>query len=105
MKVVRFIFNFYLILILTLLSKSTPLLSQNNQKTSSDEFGLARAANLGGPINTSNGEFAPTISADGKTLIFESDRDAKYKWKLYITHKTKKKFLHTRESMMLFFRN
>lgn len=31
-------------------------------------------------------EFAPTISADGRTLIFESDRDSDKRWKLYESH-------------------
>src|SRR6478736_3482507 len=42
---------------------------------------------LGSPINTlDNSEFAPTISADGNTMIFESDRDNR--WRLYICTKT-----------------
>jgi outer membrane protein OmpA-like peptidoglycan-associated protein len=52
------------------------------------EFGLAKATKLGMPINTSGGDFAPTISADNKTLIFGSDRKKRYKWKLYIAHRT-----------------
>ena len=37
---------------------------------------------LGSPVNTLQySEFAPTISADGKTLIFESDKTGQ--WRLY----------------------
>jgi OOP family OmpA-OmpF porin len=40
--------------------------------------------NLGVPINTPEfSEFAPTISADGNTLIFESDKSGR--WRLYIS--------------------
>ena len=40
--------------------------------------------NLGVPINTPEfSEFAPTISADGATLIFESDKSGR--WRLYIS--------------------
>jgi len=40
---------------------------------------------LGAPINTrEHSEFAPAISADGKTLIFESDRSGKG-WRLYVS--------------------
>lgn len=39
---------------------------------------------LGAPINTrEHSEFAPTLSADGKTMIFESDRGKG--WRLYIS--------------------
>jgi OmpA-OmpF porin, OOP family len=40
---------------------------------------------LGRPINTLEfSEFAPTISADGNTLIFESDKSGR--WRLYISY-------------------
>lgn len=39
---------------------------------------------IGAPVNTrEHSEFAPTLSADGKTLIFESDRGKG--WRLYIS--------------------
>jgi OmpA-OmpF porin, OOP family len=45
-------------------------------------------ASLGFPINTlDHFEFAPTISSDGKTMIFESDKTGR--WRLYITTQTK----------------
>ncbi|MBN2091802.1 PD40 domain-containing protein, partial [candidate division KSB1 bacterium] len=58
------------------------------------EFGLEKAKPLGSPINSMAGEYAPTISADGQFMIFESDRDEKYNWKLYITHKTDSGWTH-----------
>ncbi|MBO9703216.1 MAG: PD40 domain-containing protein [Sporocytophaga sp.] len=40
---------------------------------------------LGNPVNTlESSEFAPTISADGNTLIFESDKGGR--WRLYMTN-------------------
>lgn len=50
-------------------------------------FSSAQSAQgLGAPVNTLNfAEFAPTISADGKTMIFESDRGGKDQWRLYIS--------------------
>jgi OmpA-OmpF porin, OOP family len=43
---------------------------------------------LGFPVNTlDHFEFAPTISADGKTMIFESDKSGR--WRLYVTTQTK----------------
>jgi OmpA-OmpF porin, OOP family len=43
---------------------------------------------LGFPINTlDHFEFAPTISSDGKTMIFESDKSGR--WRLYISTQTK----------------
>jgi Tol biopolymer transport system component len=36
--------------------------------------------------STRHTEFAPTISADGRTMIFESDRDVDKAWKLYESH-------------------
>jgi outer membrane protein OmpA-like peptidoglycan-associated protein len=49
------------------------------------------AQTLGAPVNTLDyAEFAPTISADGKTMIFESDRGGKdAHWRLYISYQTK----------------
>jgi outer membrane protein OmpA-like peptidoglycan-associated protein/Tol biopolymer transport system component len=49
------------------------------------------AQSIGAPVNTLDfAEFAPTISADGKTMIFESDRGGKNsKWRLYITYQIK----------------
>src|SRR5436190_6289620 len=54
------------------------------------------AQSLGSPINTLEfAEFAPTISADGKTMIFESNRGGKVEnvagdfWRLYITYQIK----------------
>jgi OmpA-OmpF porin, OOP family len=46
---------------------------------------------LGNPVNTlENSEFAPTISADGNTLIFESDRGGR--WRLYMSLQLKPGF-------------
>ncbi len=45
---------------------------------------------LGAPVNTLDySEFSPTLSADGNTMIFESDREGKGIWRLYITHQVK----------------
>lgn len=45
---------------------------------------------IGAPVNTLEySEFAPTISADGKTMIFESDRAGKDQWRLYISYQVK----------------
>ncbi len=42
------------------------------------------------PVNTDEySEFSPTISADGNTMIFESDREGKGVWRLYVTYQTK----------------
>lgn len=42
---------------------------------------------LGSPVNTMQfSEFAPTISADGKTLIYESDKSGR--WRLYISYQS-----------------
>jgi len=43
--------------------------------------------NLGSIINTDKVEYAPSISADGNTLIFQSNREGSYK--LYISEKDK----------------
>src|SRR6478609_5957167 len=47
-----------------------------------------KAQTLGAPVNTLDfAEFAPTISADGKIMIFESDRGGKdAHWRLYISY-------------------
>ena len=43
---------------------------------------------LGKPINTLQfSEFAPTVSADGNTMIFESDKTGR--WRLYITYQVR----------------
>jgi len=43
---------------------------------------------LGKPINSlTYSEFAPTVSADGNTMIFESDKSGL--WRLYITYQTR----------------
>jgi len=43
---------------------------------------------LGSPVNTlESSEFAPTISADGNTLIFESDKSGR--WRLYMSTQIK----------------
>lgn len=48
----------------------------------------AHLQSLGAPINTlDNSEFSPTISADGNTMIFESNRGGR--WRLYITQQLK----------------
>jgi outer membrane protein OmpA-like peptidoglycan-associated protein len=49
------------------------------------------ARSLGAPVNTLDfAEFAPTVSADGKTMIFESDRGGKNdRWRLYISYQVK----------------
>lgn len=39
------------------------------------------------PVNTDEySEFSPTVSADGNTMIFQSDREGKSVWRLYITY-------------------
>ena len=63
------------------------LLSNNILFAQEDEYGLEKAAIVGNPISTENhSEFAATISADGKTLVFESDKVGG--WKLFISYKT-----------------
>ncbi|MCU0430189.1 MAG: OmpA family protein [Cytophagaceae bacterium] len=48
----------------------------------------AQLVSLGTPINTlDHAEFSPTVSADGNTMIFESNRGGR--WRLYITQQTK----------------
>jgi outer membrane protein OmpA-like peptidoglycan-associated protein len=48
----------------------------------------AHLVSLGSPINTlDNAEFSPTISADGNTMIFESNRGGR--WRLFITQQIK----------------
>ncbi len=64
------------------------LSGQEKKMPKMHEFGLEKAKPLGAPINSRAGEYAPTISADGQFMIFESDRDEKYNWKLYVTHRT-----------------
>lgn len=69
-----------ILIIISLFLTSSSLFAQGY------EFGLKEATSLGSPVNTYDfEEFAPTISADGKTLVFESDRDEG--WSLYITHR------------------
>ena len=88
MKTETYLLRFsFFVLMISLLSNAI-LLSQNKQVKTGQEFGLEKATNLGEPINTTACEYAPTISADGNTLIFESDREQSYEWRLYITHKT-----------------
>lgn len=45
----------------------------------------AQKISVGANINTEFVEYAPSISADGKTMIYQSNKDGRYK--LYITHK------------------
>jgi outer membrane protein OmpA-like peptidoglycan-associated protein len=46
---------------------------------------------LGPPINTAEfTEYAPSISANNKTMIFETDRAGEGKWELYYTSKNEK---------------
>jgi len=53
----------------------------------SQEYGLSKGQSIGNEINTEeHGEYSPTISADGNTLIYESNSSGI--WKLYITYKT-----------------
>ena len=85
MKILTALSRTYFLIISLALLLNTVVISQDNQVMKKKEFGLEKATNLGEPINTSSGEFAPTISADGKTLIFESNRESG--WKLYITRK------------------
>ena len=55
---------------------------------SSKPSGQSNLQTLGSPINTlDNSEFSPTVSADGNTMIFESDRGGR--WSLYITYQLK----------------
>ncbi len=75
---------YFLLIILLFIN----ILPQEKESKPNEEFGLEKAVNLGKSINTSSGEFAPTISADGNTLIFESDREQDYIWKLYVSNKT-----------------
>ncbi len=64
------------------------MFSQDNRGHPKQEFGLEKATNLGKTINASSGQYAPTISADGRTLIFESNLLGEGLWKLYIAHRT-----------------
>lgn len=48
-------------------------------------FTLAQDSEFGAIINTSEVEYAPSISADGNTLIFQSNREGTYK--LYVSEK------------------
>ena len=46
---------------------------------------------LGAPVNTPQfNEYAPSISANNKTMIFETDRAGEGKWELYYTTKNEK---------------
>ena len=46
---------------------------------------------LGPPVNTPQfNEYAPSISANNKTMIFETDRAGEGKWELYYTTKNEK---------------
>jgi outer membrane protein OmpA-like peptidoglycan-associated protein len=46
---------------------------------------------LGPPVNSSQfNEYAPSISANNKTMIFETDRAGEGKWELYYTTKNEK---------------
>ena len=46
---------------------------------------------LGSPVNTPQfNEYAPSISANNKTMIFETDRAGEGKWELYYTTKNEK---------------
>ena len=49
----------------------TPLKAQPKDKPSIDQF---KIRNLGSIVNTKDIEYAPTITADGRTLYFVSDR-------------------------------
>ena len=61
----------------------SPVLAQNDAPTLTNPS----LRTLGKPINTLEfSEFAPTISADGNTLIYESDKSGR--WRLYISSQT-----------------
>ena len=61
-------------------TQTTDVLKQNVSKLES----------IGHPINTDEySEFSPTVSADGNTMIFGSDRAGKSVWRLYITYQNK----------------
>jgi outer membrane protein OmpA-like peptidoglycan-associated protein len=46
---------------------------------------------MGAPINTAEfTEYAPSVSADGKTLIYETDRGPNGRWELYYSTKNEK---------------
>jgi len=48
---------------------------------------VAKIQSIGAPVNTLDySEFSPTLSADGNTMIFQSDREGKNLWRLYITY-------------------
>lgn len=84
----KIINQFIVFLSLWLIFNNLFVIAQVSKGQKITEFGLEKAKPLGPPINSKAGEYAPTISADGQFMIFESDRDEKYNWKLYITHKT-----------------
>ncbi len=49
---------------------------------------ITKLQSLGAPVNTLDfSEFSPTLSADGNTMIFESDREGP--WRLFITYQNK----------------
>ena len=51
---------------------------------------VSKLQTIGAPVNTLDySEFSPTLSADGNTMIFESDREGKGIWRLFITYQTK----------------
>jgi OOP family OmpA-OmpF porin len=72
--------NFYCILFfLPLLAQSqiSEVIKQEDTKMEALKY----------PVNTDEySEFSPTVSADGNTMIFQSDREGKSVWRLYITY-------------------
>jgi outer membrane protein OmpA-like peptidoglycan-associated protein len=70
--------------ILALSACSTSVVQQNRNSSSINEADRSRGTNLGPPVNIANhAEFAPSISADGRTLVFESNRSGSFK--LYLS--------------------
>ncbi len=75
----------YCTLFLTILLFPLALSAQDAAKQN-----ITKLQTLGAPVNTLDySEFSPTLSADGNTMIFESDREGKGIWRLFITYQTK----------------
>jgi len=77
-----------LILLIALGAISCNRLSRANREREGryEQFGLQKAQKLKAPINTRHGEYSPSISADGKTLVFQSNREKDRRWRLYVSH-------------------
>jgi len=62
--------------------------ARQQQEARFEQFGLTEATLLGKPIYSTAGEYSPSVSADGKTLVFQSNRLDKRSWLLFITYLT-----------------